>query len=140
MRITKKQIVAISIIPQYLLVKWWSHYPDFIENYYSNGLYQYTSKLFRYAFGLFPFSIGDMLYLLAIIYGIRWFIINRKRIFKDTKAWLTDILFIISIVYFLFHFLWAMNYYRQPLHKNLALDSEELFNWSISWAYLSILF
>lgn len=124
MQITKKQIIALSIIPQYLLVKWLSHYPDVIETNYSNGLYQYTSKLFRYAFGLFPFSIGDLLYFFAIIYGIRWFIVNRKRIFKDTKMWLTDIFYMVSLVYFAFHLLWAMNYYRQPLHKNLVLKSE----------------
>ena len=30
----------------------------------------------------------------------------------------------VSIIYFAFHFLWAYNYYRQPLHKNLNLNSD----------------
>ena len=121
---TTKQIIAISIIPQFLIVKWLSNYPDFIETYYSNGLYQYSSKLFRHVFGLFPFSIGDLLYLFAIIYGIRWLFINRKRIIKDTKAWFVDIIYVLSILYFTFHLLWGMNYYRQPLHENLNIQAE----------------
>ena len=121
---TTKQIIAISIIPQYVVVKWLGQHPNFIETYYSNGIYQYTSKLFRYVFGWFPFSVGDLLYLFAIIYGIRWFVKNRKRIIKDTKAWFVDIISVLSIVYFLFHLLWGMNYYRQPLHDNLKLEAD----------------
>ena len=121
---TTKQIIAISIIPQYFVVKWLGQHPNFIETYYSNGIYQYTSKLFRYVFGWFPFSVGDLLYLFAIIYGIRWFVKNRKRIVKDTKAWFVDIISVLSIVYFLFHLLWGMNYYRQPLHDNLKLEAD----------------
>lgn len=121
---TTKQLIAISIIPQYFIVKWLAQYPDIIETYYSNGFYQYSSKLFRYVFGLFPFSIGDLLYLFAIIYGVRWFIKNRKRIIKDTKEWLVDIISVLSILYFAFHLLWGMNYYRQPLHENLGINAE----------------
>lgn len=121
---TTKQIIAISIIPQYFVVKWLGQHPNFIETYYSNGIYQYTSKLFRYVFGWFPFSVGDLLYLFAIIYGIRWFVKNRKRIIKDTKGWFVDIISVLSIVYFLFHLLWGMNYYRQPLHENLKLEAD----------------
>lgn len=121
---TTKQIIAISIIPQYFVVKWLGQHPNFIETYYSNGIYQYTSKLFRYVFGWFPFSVGDLLYLFAIIYGIRWFVKNRKRIIKDTKGWFVDIISVLSIVYFLFHLLWGINYYRQPLHENLKLEAD----------------
>jgi len=121
---TTKQLIAISIIPQYFIVKWLGQHPDFIETYYSNGFYQYSSKLFRYVFGLFPFSIGDLLYLSAIIYSIRWFIKNRQRIIKDTKAWFLDVMLVLSLGYFAFHLLWGMNYYRQPLHENLGLEAD----------------
>ena len=45
----------------------------------------------RYAFGWLPFSVGDVLYTLAGIYLIRWLIVNRKRILKDTLNWFLDI-------------------------------------------------
>lgn len=119
----KKLIIALSIIPQYLIVKVLANFPEFIETYYSNGLYQFTSKALRYAFGWLPFSIGDLLYTVAGVYIIRWFILNRRRIIKDTKAWLIDVLSTVSVVYFAFHIFWGLNYYRLPLHKSLNIDN-----------------
>jgi len=120
----KKTLIAFSIIPQYFIVKLLSNYPDFIESYYSNGLYQFTSKTLRIVFGWMPFSIGDLLYTVAGIYTIRWVIINRKRVIKNTKAWCIDVLSALSLVYFAFHFFWGMNYYRLPIHKSLNIDNK----------------
>jgi len=120
----QKLLLAISIVPQYLIITWLSNYPDFIETYYSNGLYQLTSKILRYVFGWIPFSVGDIFYTIAGVYIIRWLVINRKRILKDTKQWILDVLTAFSIVYFAFHLFWGMNYYRVPLHKTLNLESK----------------
>ncbi|MDO7170585.1 DUF3810 domain-containing protein [Mariniflexile sp. AS56] len=116
--------IALSIIPQYLLIKWVSDYPEFIEAYYSNGFYPTISKIFRYTLGWIPFSFGDLVYAFAIIYIIRWFYVNRKRLRKDTKHWVIDIFSAVSIIYFAFHVFWALNYYRLPLHKNLNLKAD----------------
>lgn len=118
----KKLIIALSIIPQFLLVKLIAHFPSFVETYYSNGLYVFISKAERYCFGWIPFSIGDILYTFAGIYIIRWFVLNRKRILKDTKKWLIDVFSVISLAYAAFHLFWGFNYYRQPLHQTLDLD------------------
>lgn len=120
----KKTILALSLIPQYLIVKLVSNYPNFVEQYYSHGFYQFISKIFRYTLGWLPFSFGDLVYALAIIYMIGWLYRNRKRIRKDTKHWVLDILVAVSVIYFAFHVLWGLNYYRQPLHKNLNLDAD----------------
>jgi hypothetical protein len=101
-----------------------SHYPEFIECYYSEGVYPYISKLFRYTLGWIPFSFGDLVYAFAIIYSIRWFYVNRKRLRKDTKQWVVDVFSAVSIIYFAFHLFWGLNYYRLPLHKSLNLKSE----------------
>ncbi|NND26137.1 MAG: DUF3810 domain-containing protein [Flavobacteriaceae bacterium] len=122
MRSRTKTIIALSIIPQILVVKLLSRFPTFIENYYSNGLYLWVSKAMRFVFGWVPFSVGDVLYTIASIYVIRWFLLNRRRIIKDTKYWLRDILVAVSLLYFSFHILWGMNYYRLPLHESLGLD------------------
>ncbi|MFH6769793.1 DUF3810 domain-containing protein [Gaetbulibacter aquiaggeris] len=120
----KKAIIALSIIPQYLLIKWLSHYPEFVETYYSNGMYPYISKVFRYMLGWVPFSFGDLVYAFAIIYIIRWLIKNFKRIKTDSKNWLIDVFSAVSILYFTFHLLWGINYYRLPLYKSLGLKSD----------------
>ncbi len=119
----KNTIIALSIIPQYIIVKLLSNYPAFVETYYSNGLYQFTSKALRFVFGWLPFSVGDLLYTIAGIYIIRWLIINRKRITKDTKSWFIDVLAAVSLVYFAFHLFWGLNYYRLPLHETLELNN-----------------
>ncbi|WP_188651008.1 DUF3810 domain-containing protein [Yeosuana aromativorans] len=120
----KKSLIAFSIVPQYLLVKWLSHNPQFIETYYSNGLYPYISKLFRFMLGWIPFSFGDFVYAFAIIYIVRWLFKNRKRLRKDTKQWFIDVFAALSIVYLAFHLFWGLNYYRPPLYKNLGLKPE----------------
>ena len=120
----KKTIIAFSLIPQYIIVKMLGKHPEFIETYYSNGLYQFTSKLLRYAFGWLPFSFGDLFYAFSIIYLIRWLLKNRRRYFKDTKRWFVEVFSFVSIIYFSFHVFWGMNYYRLPLNKSLNINKD----------------
>nr|WP_321222759.1 DUF3810 domain-containing protein [uncultured Psychroserpens sp.] len=120
----KKLILALSIIPQIILLKILAHYPTFVESVYSHGVYIWISKTMRYAFGWLPFSVGDILYTLLVIYILRWFYLNRKRIYKDTKHWVLDIMTAVSVGYFAFHILWAFNYYRLPLHKSLNIEHD----------------
>ena len=40
----KKTLLAVLFPLQILLIKFLANYPDFIENYYSNGLYPIISK------------------------------------------------------------------------------------------------
>lgn len=120
----KKLILVIFLGIQIITISILKHFPEFIEQFYSNGLYVFLSKLSRYVFGWLPFSVGDIFYTLAGIYITRWLIFNRKRIIKDTRNWLLDVGATLSIAYFAFHILWAFNYYRQPLYKSLNLEAE----------------
>ncbi|MEC3907464.1 DUF3810 domain-containing protein [Tamlana sp. 2201CG12-4] len=128
----KKTILALSLIPQVLLIKFLSNYPDFIERYYSNGLYPIISKGFRFTLGWLPFSFGDFVYTAAIVYILRWFYKNRKRLRWDTKNWFIDVFAALAIIYGAFHLFWGMNYHRLPLHKSLKIKhdytTEELVN------------
>lgn len=119
-----KNLLALSLIPQYLLVKLLSRHPEFIENFYSNGIYPIISKIFRYTLGWIPFSFGDLVYALSGIYILHWFYKNRKRLYKDTVNWLRDVASALAVIYFAFHMLWGLNYYRLPLHKNLNLNAD----------------
>ena len=44
-----------------LLIELASKNPEFIETYYSNGIYLYLSKFLRIVLGWLPFSAGDLL-------------------------------------------------------------------------------
>jgi hypothetical protein len=122
--LTKKQLIALSIIPQIVLVKLLTNFPNTVESIYSNGLFKWSSKLLHYAFGWIPFSFGDVVYTILGIYALRWLYVNRAKIRMNPLGWLTDILAVISIVYAAFHVLWAFNYYRLPLHENLNLKTD----------------
>ncbi len=119
----KKSLIAFSILPQIVALKIISNFPDVVENLYSNGLYIYISKGMRYAFGWLPISVGDIMYTLLSVYVLRWLIRNRSRIIKDTKQWIIDVLAAVSVGYFAFHILWALNYYRLPLHQSLNIEN-----------------
>ncbi|WP_019387155.1 DUF3810 domain-containing protein [Algibacter luteus] len=120
----KKKLIALSIIPQYLVIKLISNYPDFVEQYYSNGLYPIISKFLRYTLGWMPFSFGDLIYTFGSIYAIRWFYKNRKRLLKDTKYWFIDVFAAFAILFGAFHLFWGLNYHRLPLHKSLNLEQD----------------
>jgi hypothetical protein len=119
----KKLVIALALLPLYGLIQLLGKFPEFIETYYSNGIYPIISTCLRFSFGWLPFSFGDIFYCLSIIFLIRWIILNFKRSYKDTKNWLLDILCAVTIIYFTFHLFWAFNYYRKPLHENLNLKA-----------------
>ena len=119
-----KNWVALSIIPQIIIVKWLANYPDAVEQYYSEGIYPWISKFFRLLYGWIPFSIGDIFYFILSVLAIRYVIRHWFEIRTYPFRFLRNVLFILSIAYFTFHLLWGMNYYRQPLAEKFALTEE----------------
>lgn len=129
-----KTIIALSLIPQIFVVKLLANYPHLIEKYYSNGIYPYISKAFRIVFGWIPFSIGDIFYTIAAILILRFLILNWKMFFYQTRNFFREVFTVVSLLYFVFHLFWGLNYYRQPLSKSLDLGddytTEELLNFT----------
>ena len=117
----KRFILPVLLVIQIIGLKILSLFPDFIESYYSNGLYPYISKFSRSILGWIPFSIGDVLYGILIIYGLYWLYKNRK---LNWKLKTLSVLSVLSVVYFLFHFLWAFNYHRIPLFEKMNIKTE----------------
>ena len=120
-----KNAIAISIIPQILLVKWLGSYPAFIESYYSKGLYLYWSGFFRNLLGWLPFSVGDLLYGFLIVSLIVYLVKKGKYMFNDWKVLLRDFALVLSVAYFTFHISWGFNYYREPISNVFDLEENE---------------
>ncbi len=112
------------LIIQIILIKGLSFFPDFVECFYSNGLYLYISNINRILFGWIPISVGDFAYMVLILLVFRWLYNNRIGFFKNWKTNVLSIISFFSIVYFLFHFLWGLNYYRIPLHEKIGVKKE----------------
>lgn len=112
-----KNGIALLLPVQIVLVKWLSNYPAVIEEYYSLGFYKFSASIFRFMFGWIPFSVGDFLYILLIILGLRYIVTKRKYIRYKPFLFLRNSLMVLSIAYFTFHINWGLNYYREPIHK-----------------------
>ena len=89
----KKYYLPLALLVQIVFVQLISFFPVLIEGYYSNGLYIYISNFLRIIIGIFPFSLGDFGYLLAIVLLIIGYIKNRK---TYNLSWKDRILKILS--------------------------------------------
>ena len=114
--------LSILLVVQVLFVQLISNYPSFIEKYYSNGIYLFTSKLFRILLGWIPFSFGDLLIGFLIFAFIRFFYRLFKNRFKNTIEKLLQLTAVISLLYGCFYWFWGFNYFREPLAKNLGFN------------------
>lgn len=118
----RRYILPLFLIIQILFLKIITFFPEFVEQFYSNGFYVFISKISRVTLGEIPFSVGDIIYGILILYLL-------KSIWKVRKTWklkwrknVLQILSILSVAYFLFHFFWAMNYYRQSLFEKMKIE------------------
>jgi hypothetical protein len=75
-------------------------------------------------FGWTGFSIGDILYGTALFLAIRWLWRTRKTWKTGYKQNLLKIAACLSVVYFIFTALWALNYRRVPLYKKMGIEKD----------------
>ncbi|WP_395050629.1 DUF3810 domain-containing protein [Flavobacterium sp.] len=120
----RKYILPLFLLIQILFLKTIAFFPEFVERFYSNGLYVLVSKISRVTLGKIPFSVGDIIYGIVILYILKSIWNTRKKWKLEWKNKVLKILSVLSVVYFLFHFLWAMNYYRQPLFEKMNIERD----------------
>ncbi len=120
----KKYILPLLLVLQIVIVNLLSFFPGFVENYYSNGIYPYIAKASRTVFGFFGFSVGDIIYGIVIILLLRWLWKKRKTWKRQWKDNLLQFAGFFNVFYFLFYFLWAVNYHRVPLDKKMAIGKK----------------
>ena len=125
-----KNVVAFSLPLQVLLVSWLARHPDWVETYYSRGIYPPLSAFLRSLNGWIPFSVGDLCYFILGGLGLAYLIRKRHWIWFHPWTFGRDLLMVLSVLYFSFYLLWGMNYFRQPLASSMHLgktyETEEL--------------
>ena len=120
----QKYILPLFLVIQIIFIKILALFPEVVEHYYSNGLYVFTSRMERFVLGQIPFSVGDILYGILIIYLLITVWKTRKTWRNQWKNNVLKVLSGFSIFYFLFHFFWAINYYRLPLFEKMNIKRE----------------
>lgn len=104
---------------------------NWVEQFYARGIYQFTAPVQRFVSGLIPFALGDFLYLILILYVIRWgYRFYRKFVQKQLKR--TDgisislqVLNFLMLLYLIFKILWGLNYSRLPIARQLGISNEK---------------
>jgi hypothetical protein len=122
--VKRRYILPIFLLIQIVILKIILFFPECVERFYSNGIYVYLSKFSRIVLGKIPFSIGDCLYFILIVLLAKWFWTKRKTWKEEWKKNLLTVLSVLSVFYFLFHILWAFNYYREPLFEKMSIERD----------------
>ncbi|WP_166387099.1 DUF3810 domain-containing protein [Polaribacter sp. 11A2H] len=126
MKINKKHVLLTFLLPvQIVLIQLAAENPAFIEKYYSNGIYPPIASFFRIIFGWIPFSVGDVLLAFGLFIFIRFICRLIKNRFRDFIPKIIHFTAIISVIYFCFYLFWGLNYYREPLAKNLQYQQKK---------------
>ena len=131
MKIKKTLLFTLVLVVIAILVHIYSNDSTRVENQYSTGIYQVFSRFLRYVFGWLPFSFGDVLYGLVIIWLIWKLVKGFKALFKKQvtiKNFGTGVyksFRIFLIVYILFNLFWGINYNRVGIARQLNLKMEK---------------
>jgi len=122
--VRRQYILPCFLLIQVIVLQVISFFPEFVEIYYSKGLYKYISHFWRITLGSLAFSVGDCVYGIVIFLLLRWIWMKRQTWKAAWKNNLLQLLSFVSVFYFLFYISWAMNYYRVPLFDKMNIERE----------------
>ena len=126
----RKLILLAVLLFFCLLIKLYSLNALRVENQYSTHFYPALGRFFRNLFGSWTFSLGDILYGLAIsyfiykLYRLIRFIIKTRQfdLYKQRlKYFAVNTLIIFSAIYIVFNIFWGVNYNRKGIAWQLGL-------------------
>ncbi len=119
--------ILLSLLAGALLVKIFSLNESRVEKFYTYGIYPFVSRVLRILFGWLPFSFGDLLYAVAVVYLlVKVFKFGRQIKNRSLKEYIARVFFrkflrLILFVYLLFNVLWGLNYNREGIAVQLGL-------------------
>src|SRR5688572_14446063 len=111
-----------------IFIKIFSLNERWVESYYTYGFYPAWSGLTRVVLGWIPFSVGDILYVLAFIFLVlkAWKLIHllAKRQVKEYLSWILfgKYLKLVLWIYIIFNLSWGLNYDRVGIARQLGLE------------------
>ncbi|MDQ2857658.1 MAG: DUF3810 domain-containing protein [Candidatus Eremiobacteraeota bacterium] len=102
--------------------------PDWIERYYSNGVYPLVDVLVRGLTQRLPFCLGDVLFVAALGWLVRYWIVTLRRERRKRRAVLVRLvprtIAAACVIFIWFMFAWAYNYGRIPLASKIPVHTE----------------
>jgi len=123
--------LLISLVIVSVLIKIFSLNPAWVERYYTFGFYPVISEILRALLGWIPFSVGDIIYVVAFIFFVlkAWKLI-RLLARRQVKEFLSWILFrkyirLVLWIYIIFNIFWGLNYDRQGIAHQFRLNVQQ---------------
>jgi hypothetical protein len=122
----KVRVITITALAfSIFLLMMLADHPVWVERYYSEGFYPVVCQVLHPVFNLFPFSVGDILYIAVIGYLIyalfRLIKLAFKREFKQAFVFLLGIVVGVQSGLLIFYLFWGMNYFRPSAGDRLNL-------------------
>ncbi|MFD1257655.1 DUF3810 domain-containing protein [Mucilaginibacter terrae] len=118
-------LVILSLTLLLLTLFTIGNHPYFVEKWYARGLYPYISHLFHSLLGWFPISLGDILYVIIVLYLLYFTgrLIYKIICKKCRQLGVSLLKLVIGLQVFIsaFYLLWGMNYSRPPASVLLNL-------------------
>ena len=155
MKLKKSLVFTLVLVVVTVFIHIYSSDSTRVENQYATGIYPAFGRFLRYLFGWFPFSIGDVLYGLIIIWLI-WKIvkgikaiaplnyvrsfsknpqggskekilakIKRRLSLQNLGTGLFKTLRFLLIIYIIFNAFWGINYNRVGIAGQLQLKMDK---------------
>lgn len=131
--VKKRKIILGLLAVLVLLLHLFSLNSQLVETYYSLGVYPSLSRTLRFLFGVFPFSLGDVLYGFAAIF-LLWKLISTFIKLKSLpsnkyrpylKSGLYNLFGWILSIYLIFNLFWGLNYNRPGVQHELGIKPEQ---------------
>ncbi len=124
---TKRRLITIIILFLLaLLLGVIENFPNFIERWYSEGLYPVICTVLHLLFNFIPFSLGDLFYICLVILGfvaiVKLFRFLFTGKFEAFINLLLKVVVTVLVLYFVFYLFWGLNYYRPSAAKRLGLQ------------------
>ncbi len=110
----------------YLLIQVLAQFPNFVEEYYSNGLYPIIALAVSSISGVFPFSLSEVSFWFILVFGVPFVLkrIRKKRM--PAGRIFMNLLTTAAVFYVWFNLFWGINYLRPTLREKMQLDSVAL--------------
>ncbi len=114
---SKKRFWAGLLLAQFVLFYVFSNIESIVQ--LAGLFFQKQKWLHQRLFSFFPFSFGDVLYFLSILFII-WNCISFFRGHEERKKSIKRILLFLNLAYFQYQIFWGLLYFQEPLSNNLS--------------------
>jgi len=131
-----KILQFIGLLMGILLVQWLIGFPELVQRIYTQRVFVWISQSLRWFSGIFPFAIGELVYIIIVIIliinCIKYFNSNKYSI-KNGQFWVSlglSLGIVLTQLYLWFMLLWGFNYYQPDPSEAFHLKVKNGYNLS----------